>query len=134
MTQSDPQAACGTKLRYIFDDGGGNWSSLKDCRPAVRTWGKRDVSQDNTTKHKFWNANLHVIMQDPVAMIEVQNTATRHPLHRQPWLRRTQILSKSAQSALILKYSVVSYHLYARILPFDSSCCRLSIYSHTTLL
>jgi hypothetical protein len=38
------------------------------------------------------------------------------------------------QSALIIKASVVSYHMYPPILSFDSSRCGLSIYSHTDLV
>jgi hypothetical protein len=35
------------------------------------------VSQDNTTKHKFRNANLHVIMQDPVVENRITNSLGR---------------------------------------------------------
>ena len=58
--------ACGAKLRWSFSDRGGDWPSLEHRQPAAQTQRRRDVSQDNTTKHKFWNANLHVIMQNPV--------------------------------------------------------------------
>ena len=83
MTQSDSQAACGAKLWQIFDDGGGNWSLLEDCQPAVRTR-KRDVSQNNTTKHKFWNANLHVIMQDPVMFSEL--SVVSQNIYKYKWM------------------------------------------------
>jgi len=65
--------ACGAKLQQILSNGGGNWPLLEHCQPAAQTQGRRDVSQDNTTKHKFWNANLHVIMQNPVDYFHKSN-------------------------------------------------------------
>jgi hypothetical protein len=76
-------------------------------RPSVETQWREDWTWSNCD----WST------------IKVQrsckNTATHISL-RQPWLRRTQTLSKSAQTTLKIKASVVS-NLYIPVLSFGSS-------------